>query len=409
MIYHETVECRACEARALDDVLDMGMIAISDFVDDDREPDRAPLTLVQCRRCALVQLRHSVERDRLYRRYFYRSGINETMVAALRNVVGDALRQVDLQLGDAVLDIGSNDGTLLRQYPSHVRRYGVEPSDLWADGLSAGEIVHDYFPTWALGEARFDGRFKVITAIAMFYDLDDPHTFLGEVKRLLHPEGVFVVQFQDLDSMIRANAFDNICHEHVAYWDAPSLQRILAPHGLKIAQISRHPVNGGSLRLVCRHTARHEYAGPVLPPTALAQFKDEVERNRGEVLAHLHRFKSRGASIYGYAASTKANTLLQYYGIGPDLITAFAERSPDKWGKQTVATGIPIISEAEMRAARPDYLFVGAWQFANAFLAREKPLLDAGTRFIVPLPTVQIVGGDGADLQSQDAAPVAVA
>lgn len=390
-VYRAVTACRSCRDDNLTTVLDLGNLAVSDFLDPGQEPNQAPLELVRCGGCGLVQLRHTVDRDRLYRHYHYRSGVNETMIAALRDVVVSAQKVIALEPGDWVLDIGSNDGTLLDQYPPWIKTVGFEPSDV-ARKDSHHFVVPDYFPPTQYPVT--EKPCKIITAVAMFYDLDDPGAFLEECKRWLHPEGVLVLQFQDLWSMVQADAIDNVCHEHLTYWTEEALSNLAVRHDLVVEDWSAQSINGGSLRFMLRrlkHGARW-LAHPGVSPEDLRLFADRVQRNKHDTVVLLRRLKAEGKRVCGIAASTKFNTLSQFYGIGPDLIESISERSPEKVGKTTV-TGIPIVSEDEMRAARPDYLFTGAWQFAEAFAERERSLLEQGTKLIIPLPTLRIVGG----------------
>jgi SAM-dependent methyltransferase len=382
--------CRACADPRLDSVLDLGNLAISDFLSPGQEPDRAPLELVRCAGCGLVQLRHSVDRDRLYKTYHYHSSVNETMVAALKDVVDDASSRVTLEPGDAVLDIGCNDGALLRQYPVTLRRIGFDPSDVATDAWLAGgggyDLTRDYFPPT---RQHTPVLCKVITAVAMFYDLDDPGAFLEEVKRWLHPEGVLVLQFQDLASMLHANAVDNVCHEHLTYWDEAAIGQMLDTHDLYVERFTHHPINGGSLRVIARHGRLSDVNAERMLRGDLMLFTERAVRNKIATRKLLADLAHQGKTVYGIAASTKWNTLSQFYGISPDLIAAIGERSPAKVGKTTV-TGIPIISEQAMRDAHPDYLFCCAWQFADTFAERERALLEQGTRLIAPLPTLRV-------------------
>lgn len=395
MLCREITKCRICGSDALETVLDLGTHAISDFVDVGELPDFAPLELCQCAGCGLVQLRHTVDRDRLYRRYWYKSGTNETMVAALRDVVEDASSRVELRVCDCVLDIGSNDGTLLEMYPPHVYRYGFEPSDVAPTGRRNTTIWPEYFPPSFKAPSEWLGP-KIITSIAMFYDLDDPHAFVEGIKQWLHPEGVWIVQFQDLWNMLACNGFDNVCHEHLLYLSAGPMARLLRSHGLQVEAMSNNDTNGGSLRIIAKHgpveTSPLSRANLEADREQLQVFARRVEQNKRDALIWLRDLKRQGMRVYGYGASTKGNTLLQYYGIGPDLVTAIADRNPDKWGKRTVGTNIPIISEDEMRAARPDFLLCLPWHFVEGFRQRERALLESGTQFIVPLPILRTLG-----------------
>lgn len=397
--------CRVCYSPKLALVLDLGDQAVSDFLPSPDAPvDRVPLRLVRCEACGLAQLSHSVSRERLYGRYFYRSSVNETMRAELRSIVHQAWELVGLSPGDHVLDIASNDGELLRNYPSWVRAIGVDPSDVAYEAVSNGwTTVHDFFPI-----TKFDigpVPCKIITAVACLYDLDAPRPFLEEVKRWLHPDGVFVVQYAGLEDMIACGGFDSICHEHVLQLAYRDVDRLLEDVGLRIESWSQRTINGGSVRLIVRH--REKVTAKPAPdrrpsgPAALSRFAARAEANRVIVMGYLRFQKASGHSIYGVAASTKFGTLAQWYGLGPDIITAIAERTPQKHGTYTV-TGIPIISEEEMRAAKPDICLLGAWQFAEAIAEREHDLVEMGTLFVVPLPELRVVG-----LPTEGALPVA--
>jgi NDP-4-keto-2,6-dideoxyhexose 3-C-methyltransferase len=405
----EIAMCRACGSTRLETVLDLGNLCVSDFVgpcqvDDE---DRAPLELMVCDDCSLVQLRHTVDRDRLYRDYWYHSGTNESMVAALRDVAEDAVARLPFPATNdtAVLDIGANDGTLLRMFPGHWQRHGFEPSDLVYDARKDGAMVaHGYFPPDHPPFER-DG-YNIITSIAMFYDVDDVNGFVEAIKNWLHPDGVWVCQFQDLHAMLACNGFDNICHEHLTYWGRYAFYDLVARHGLQVVGVSHNKTNGGSVRYIVKHG---NWNPPKPEPKHATQFRyqlhrfsREVERLKETTLLMLTEWKAQGKTVYGYGASTKGNTLLQYYGIGPELLPAIADRNPDKWGRLTVGTHIPIISEEEMRQRKPDYLFCLPWHFIDSFTKRE----DA--TFIVPLPSLHLARGDtNANLQQTDTAAVA--
>lgn len=390
MLYREITKCRSCGSDSLDEMLSLGNLCISDFILPGLPEDSAPLTLLQCADCSLVQLQHTVSRDRLYRDYYYRSGLNESMVAALRDVVNDACNHVDLVPGDIVGDIGANDGTLLSNYHQKVLRVGIEPAwNMLPDLRAHCEIaIGQFFPCRVPG-----GKAKIITSLACFYDLDDPNAFVAGIKDWLHPNGLWVLQMPDLRQMLDNNGFDNICHEHLTYWPIHALLQLLDRHGLRMASISKNNVNGGSTRYIIKH-------GNAMGMPAKAKwfwqhhmrvFAENIGRLKWETVGLLNRLVGSGKFVLGYGASTKGNTLLQYYGITPDLLPSIADRNPEKWGRQMVGTHISIISEEAMREMKPDYLFVLPWGFIDAFQQRESELLARGTQFIVPLPKLSIL------------------
>lgn len=401
--------CRGCKGTSLEPILDLGELYVSDFVCEQGKAIRAPLALVLCKACVLVQLSHrGVERDSLYRQYWYLSGVNPTMVAALEDIVASIERIVQLKKGDVVSDIGSNDGTLLRAYSvPGLFRLGFEPArNLMQEGSRGGnKIVVDYFGYWPYQRVTGGQAAKAITTIAMFYDLKDPNAFVHDLWKVLAPDGVWVNQMAYLPAMLEQNAFDNICHEHLEYYSLTSLDALLRRHGLQIFDVELNDVNGGSFRVYAKHAVCGRYPVSAAVGELLQQeremglsgvrvyqeFAQRVENIRREVMEFIHEAVGQGKSVYLYGASTKGNTLLQYFGLDSKVITAAAERSPAKWGLRTVGTDIPIISEEQARKENPDYFLVLPWHFLDHFLEREQEYLDNGGHFIVPLPRPRVI------------------
>jgi NDP-4-keto-2,6-dideoxyhexose 3-C-methyltransferase len=398
--------CRSCGG-ALDPILDLGEIHLTGFLahgDDDRPT--APLTLCACSDCKLVQLKHTVTRDALFQHYWYLSGINETMRAELASVVDDAIARVPpFEAGDGVLDIGANDGTLLARYEAHpIRavRVAYEPAHNLQDRLRqhAQVIVPDYFPEQYRDIKGLEGRMKIITAIAMVYAVDQLTPFLTAIAALLHDDGVWIVQFQDLASMLQARAFDNVCHEHLCYFSLESFRNLLVPYGLEVVDAERRAINGGSLRLTVQHRGHpaSAHVAQLLAWEQGCQSWDTLERFEGRVQETIRQIRAalspwieprRAVDLYG--ASTKANTLLQVCGLTHHWLRQAWERSPEKIGRVTCGTHIPIVSEEAGRLRPPDALLVGIWQFRDAVVAREQTYLDAGGTLIFPLPHVDLV------------------
>lgn len=410
-IIHEHGHCRICPGR-LRTILDLGPVAVSAFPRPG-EPDSlaAPLDLCCCVQCGLVQLRHSVDSQYLYQEYWYRSGINETMVAELRAVTEAAIDWVGgVADGDVVVDIGANDGTLLSTYP------GGELCQLWTIAYEpaanllplvsqhAAIVVPQAFPPGNHAYKVGAGTATIVTSIACFYDLDDPIGFAKEVARILHPEGVWVIQLQDLQQMLDATAFDNICHEHVTYLSLGAIQRIVGAAGLFVTQVERRAINGGSLRVFVQHEAalrRRPSVASVYDHleieagcdnwVTLERFAHAVRERQRQIVAAVAHLQVHGLTVDLYGASTKANTLLQSCGLTRSVIRQAWERTPEKYGRETVGTRIPIVSEADGRVNPPDALLIGAWQFREAFVAREAEYLKAGGMMIAPLPVVEVV------------------
>jgi NDP-4-keto-2,6-dideoxyhexose 3-C-methyltransferase len=394
--------CRACQS-PLQTVLDLGVPALSGFPQDAVAADlpRAPLDLCRCTSCGLVQLRHTVEPDALFRQYWYHSGVNETMRAELADIVMEATKHLGgLNYGDAIADVGANDGTLLSAYPDTVKRIAFEPADNFKETLRQHcDELHDYFPGPFSPAALPARSVRLLTSIACFYATDDPKAFVDAVDYALTWDGVWVVQFQDLHQMLESTAFDNICAEHVFYPCLASVERLLAPFDLQIVDAQRRAINGGSLRLTIGRRWRtvsprvaelRDLEAGCEDLATLAAFAWQVGLIRWEIRSTLNDCKKRGQIADICGASTKGNTLLQFCGIGPDHVRQAWERSPEKWGRQTI-TGIPIVSENVGRADPPDILLVLIWQFRDAIIKREAEYLRAGGRLLFPLPRVEMV------------------
>jgi NDP-4-keto-2,6-dideoxyhexose 3-C-methyltransferase len=393
--------CRLCGSKELNEVFSLGEQYINNFVpkDDIGKGLKAPLDLVMCQKCTLLQLRHTAPQELLYSRYYwYRSGVTDTMKKALRNITEEIERIVSLKKNDVVLDIGANDGTLLASYSAKgIKRIGCEPANNLIDMLrkNADCVMNDFWSFDKYMELARDRGFdkaKVITAIGMFYDLEDPNQFIGDARKALTENGIFVAQLMCLASMLDKNDIGNICHEHLEYYSLESLKYLFEKNGLEIFKIDENDVNGGSYRIFARHykgTGIH--FNEKFEKKDILDFGKRMQKNRDSCVAFIKSEVSKGKKVYVYGASTKGNVILQYYGLDASLITAASERSPEKWGKYTIGTWIPIISEEEARKAQPDYFLVLPWAFFDEFYEREKDWRKRGGRFIVPLPEFRVV------------------
>ena len=413
-------QCRVCKG-AVEPILSLGEQYVSNFISPG-EPDgrRAPLELVLCAQCRLLQLKHTVPAEAMYRNYWYRSGTNQTMRDALADIANRGEQLMHLSDGDAVLDIGCNDGTLLSSYRAPgVFKIGFDPAENLAvySRKVANKIVPSFFDaaTFFAEPSLVYHRPKVVTSIAMFYDLEEPRRFVSEIKTVMHREGLWIIQMSYLPLMLEQNDFGNICHEHLEYYSLQSLEYLLALHEFEVVDVELNDVNGGSYRIYIRNRGadpegfgdaqyRREAAARVAAlrqkeadlkldtPKPYLEFAERVEEIKKQVSTFIRDAVAQKKHVYVYGASTKGNTILQYFDVDKTLITAAAERNPDKWGKETVGSRIPIVSEADARAARPDYFLVLPWHFLKEFTERESEYLSGTGQFIVPCPKFAVVG-----------------
>ena len=410
--------CRVCGSSALTKVIDLGAQYLQgSFVKPGKEMPptrRIPCTIVRCdptrdeHACGLLQMEHTVPPEVLYSAYWYRSGTNNTMRDHLRGIAETASSLIGGKAGARVLDIGCNDGTLLRCYPDSYEKFGVDPSDV-AQEIGAGiTVVQDIFPSTELLK-RLEGKLcDVITSIAMFYDLEDPIAFTKGIKSVLEPEGVWIFEMSYMPMMLQMNSYDTICHEHLEYYSLAVIEYILKAAGMKVFNVETNDINGGSLRCYATHadgfSFRTEQSMHNLAQMRQAEFdleldtdkpykhfQDRINVHREELIGVLKKLRKEGKRIHIYGASTKGNTILQWCGIDNRLIDVAAERNPDKYGARTLGTDIPIVSEDESRGMNPDYYLVLPWHFKEEFLRRESAMLERGVGLIFPLPTIEIV------------------
>ena len=380
---------------------------MSDFTLDDKKPKSYPLKLILCDNCSLLQLRHNVPQSALYtERYGYKSGMNSTMQKELKEIVVKALGKFDEKTKNLVaLDIGANDGTLLSCYPKSVFRIGIEPIKKFRkESLSKADvIINDFFNYNAYFKKLKNKKANIITAISCFYDMEEPNVFLSDVKKILDPMGIFIIQQNYLVGMLKQNAFDNIVHEHLEYYSLLSLENLLRLHGLEVFDVEESDINGGSFRTYIANKGQKKISKAVLDMRTKEKrmdlkninnylaFARRVEDNKNKLYKFISKLVKDNRRVYVYGASTRGNTLLQYCGLDKRLIKAAVERNPEKWGKIVASVGIPIISEEQARKDMPEYMLVLPWFFKREFLNREKKYLKSGGHFIFPLPKFEVV------------------
>ena len=402
-------------------ILELGSHYVSDFIKSENDYEgrnKYSLDLQLENSTGAVRLIEDAPNEIMWGKYWYRSGINATMTKELGNIVNEVTSRVKYNSGDIWLDIACNDGTMLKQIPNEFIKLGIDPCDdsFHQESSKYGTVIQDYFSYDAYQRTGYgDKKAKVITTIAMFYDLSNPHPFIEDINKILDDNGVWVLQLSYTPLMVKQLAFDNRCHEHRYYYSLKTIQNLFAQHDLKIVDCELNDVNGGSFRIyvqknkasitsfgtaplrdVCQFRMDSilalEEKFDVESPEVWNQFQKDIDSLKEQTVAFIKEEVAKGKKVYGYGASTKGNTLLQYFGLDDSLITAMVERSPYKFGLKTVGTNIPIISEDEMRQNQPDYLLVLPWHFINEFVSREQDFLNNGGKFIVPCPKFEIIG-----------------
>jgi len=415
MILKPRTTCRICNSTQLSTIMSLGEQHIAAYTPRDSDPnpvlDKFPLELIRCTEpdCGLVQLRHSTPGDVLYERYFYRSGINKTMTENLKEIAIQAISKVELQYNDIVLDIGCNDGTLLKNYQGkNLRSVGIDPAKNMAEFSKecGADIIVDYFNSKSFTDHYGDEKAKIITSISMFYDLEDPNQFVSDIVNILAKDGVWVIELKYLPTMIFQNAFDNIVHEHIEYYHFSVIEYMLKKHGLKAVDVSLNDSNGGSIRVFVKHanqlvdenSEKHlldlrssEKKLNLNTAQPYEEFFQRCKELKSKTLSFIKNEVRNGKKIHAYGASTKGNTILQYYELDEKLIDAIADRNPDKWYRKTIGTNLEIISEEKSRSLKPDYFLILPWHFLEEFREREQDFFKNGGKFIVPLPDFKII------------------
>ena len=419
---HKNIQhCRVCGSADLTEVVSIEEQYLSPTFVETNENNpladiRVPQTLVLCDRsnntnaCGLLQLKETVEPDYLYREYFYRSSVSDTMRKDLKNVVDDVVERVHLEDNDIVVDIGANDCTMIGYFPSDLTRIGVEPAQniSWEGVAPSIKIVNNYFSQDVLSGVLEDKKVKIFTSCAMFYDLDDPNSFVSDVKSLLHEEGVWCIQLSYLPLMLKNINFYDICNEHLEYYSLHTLNYLMKQNGLEIFDAAENDVNGGSVRVMITHLDRKiektdsfkelidiEKTMNLFDKKTYTDFHEEILSLKNKIKNTIGVEIKNGNTVLGLGASTKGNMLLQLFGIGKETIPYISERNPEKVGLKTLGTDIELISEERARELNPSYMLVLPWYFKSEIVAREKEYILNGGKLLFPMPYPHVVHKDG--------------
>ena len=410
-MYRKVSQCRICGNPHLIPILDLGLQMLTGVFPDSVNPQAAtigPLRLVKCmgeETCGLVQLEHSYDLEEMYgENYGYRSGLNKSMADHLQNKVKKLLQYISLSAGDLVIDVGSNDSTTLQAYDaSNLTLVGIDPTgtkfaSFYPPNITlipeffSSKLIHSFFP---------NRKAKVITSFSMFYDLENPLEFMQQVHSILDDEGIWVFEQSYLPTMLQTNSFDTVCHEHLEFYALKQIQWMAEKVGFLILDVEFNDVNGGSFSVMVRKKKNGETVLPTItalleeeaalgldtlePFLAFAKRSAEVRTN---LLTYLAQLKKAGKSIAALGASTKGNVLLQYCGLSADELMAVGEVNPEKFGRYTPGSWIPIVNEDQLLANLPDYLLVLPWHFKSFFLNNPK---FRNTKLIFPLPMLEVI------------------
>ena len=401
--------CRNCKNTELFDLFSLGKISFTGrFPNTIRQNvPKAYLNVLMCKKCKLVQLDRNFDLNYLYgKSYGYRTGINKTMTDHVKKIVRKCSALVKLKSKQYVLDIGSNDATLLNFYANDIIKVGVDPlvNKYKKFYKKINYKISNFFKIKDIEKIKIKKKFKIISALSVFYDLRDPNKFIKEIKKILDDKGVFVLEHVDLYYIIKNNIFDTICHEHLIFYSSKIIIEMMKNNGLKVFNHEYNEINGGSSRYYICHSKANFKVSKNIKKVLLREnlqgielkktyklFFTKILNEKIKLIKLIKKIKNEEQDIHGYGASTKGNVLLQFYNINNKVVNYIADRNPLKWNSFTPGTKIKIISESQSRKIKPHFYLVLPWHFKNEILIREKNIRKKGTKFIFPLPKVRVV------------------
>ena len=401
-------KCRNCQSNLLKELFSLGKLSFTGKFPskEKRIVPKAEIKVVICKKCKLVQLDRNFNKKFLYGKdYGYRTGINKTMTNHVKDVVNDLQELTNLKKNEYVLDIASNDGTLLNFYSKKNITVGIDPiiNKHKKYYKNINYKFSNFFNFHSINNKLPKVKFKIITALSMFYDLENPNSFLKDASKLLDRDGVLLIEHADLYSIVKNNIFDTFCHEHLEYYSSKVIINMVKKHNLKVFDHKFNNINGGSSQYyICHRNAKYKTRKTVKNILKIENkfqidkiktyknFFNKIHKIKKDLTSKLKSLLKKNKIIHGYGASTKGNVLLQYFDINKEQIKFIADRNPLKFNKYTPGTGIKIISENVSRKLKPDFFLVLPWHFKEEILLREKNMIKKGTKFIFPLPHLRI-------------------
>ena len=409
-MYKEIKKCRISGSEKLIDVLSLGEQYLTGVFPKTKDENVTigPVDLVWCSDSGLLQMKQSYSLDEMYGdNYGYRSGLNASMVKHLQKKIKTLENLVKPTSSDLVIDIGSNDATSLKAYEGKFRKVGIDPTgnkfkQYYTEDIS---LISDFFTSEKFKSIFPNDKAKIITSIAMFYDLEDPKAFVKDIFDCLSEEGVWHFEQSYMPSMLRTNSYDTICHEHLEFYSFKVVKNLLEECCLRVLDVQMNSINGGSFAVTAvKNNSLHKSNLPIInwllnqenemgldTIKPYLEFADRVFRHRKNFTDLIKALVADGKKIIGYGASTKGNVLLQFCGLTVNEIPFIAEVNEEKFGSFTPGTKIPIISEKEAKLMNPDYFLVLPWHFKDSIMSREEDYIANGGKFIFPLPEIEIV------------------
>ena len=403
-------KCRFCKNKNFQSLFSLGKISYTGKFPNSikKEIPKSKIELVICNKCKLVQLKNSFNSKYLYADdYGYKTGLNQTMKSHMKNIVNLFKRKIKLNDKDFILDIASNDATLLNLYNKKLTRVGIDPiiKKYKTNYKKINFAISDFFSAQKIKKYCKSNKFKVITALSVFYDLPDPNKFLKDIRNILHKDGLFLLEHADLASILKLNMFDTICHEHLEYYSTTIINKMLVHNNLKLIDVFSNDINGGSMQYLISHNDSNYRTNSkkinkyllidkklkLENVSTYKKFFKKIKKLKKELLSLIKKQIKKNKIIHGCGASTKGNVLLQFYGLTKKEISLIADRNEAKNGSFTPGTKIPIVSESESRKKRPDFYLVLPWHFKKEILKREKKIIKRGTKFIFPLPSIKVL------------------
>ena len=409
-MYTEIKKCRICNSNYLITILSLGDLYLTGVFpkSSSEKITNGPLELVWCPKCGLLQMKQSYNLEEMYGdNYGYRSGLNSSMVKHLQQKMNMLESFAKPKDSDLMIDIGSNDATLLRACSGKYKKVGIDPTGNKFKKYYTKDMVliSDFFSASGFKKLFPNKKAKIITSIAMFYDLEDPKGFVKDIEKCLSGDGIWHFEQSYMPSMLRTNAYDTICHEHLEFYSFKVIKNLLESCGMRVVDVQMNAINGGSFAVTaCKKTAKYVSNKPIInwmlkqeknmglnTPKPYRDFEERVYRHRENLRELIKALVADGKKIIGYGASTKGNVILQFCGLGVKYIPCIAEVNEEKFGAFTPGTKIPIVSENQAKAKDHDYYFVLPWHFKHSILERERDFTEKGGKFIFPLPEIEII------------------